>query len=851
MLTSRQKLLATIIGSYVTACLATSVCLLVVTARYEMTVADAENRQIDGVLNRLIDDRIWGVYADKVNGLARDIAQENSLRRLLGTSDFESLQNELPQLGRRSVVTTGEISLLGVAVVTSDGAVAASDGAVPMANQNFDISGLLSARRGVERLKVMTQVWLCEGTPILTVIHPIGGLRPIGYAVVHASPLRALSGLDRHMGMGLSFWNLDRSKQLSTFDGRISAETNKTIVTIRAPDGSPIMSADVEHDVAQRLATMWRLRTSAFGFLLGILAAVATVTIATILLLTRRMVNEETFDKCSMAMENMPQGLCMFDGDGSLIICNRRYLEMYGLPPEWAKPGIHFHDIVERRVANGIYSGERPEIYLDNRLAVIRDRNPATLVDYLPDGRVICVSYRPMPDGGWLGTHDDITERIRIEAQIAHMAHHDALTDLPNRTLLRERLDQALQDQLRDHQSCAILILDLDRFKEVNDGLGHPIGDALLKMVASRLRNCAGDADTVARLGGDEFAILQRMRTGALDSDALARRVVEMIGEPFDIDGHHLSIGTSIGISVAPRDGMDPDQLIKNADLALYRAKSIGRGTYQFFEPALDQLMQQRRTLEKELRQAIVNEEFELHYQPLVNLESDEICGFEALLRWNRPGQGLVSPAQFIPLAEETGLINQIGQWVLKQACLEAVSWPDHLHVAVNVSPVQFKSKQFVLSVLGTLGSSGLSANRLELEITESAVLEDADGAFATLDQLRRLGVRLALDDFGTGYSSLASLQRFPFHKIKIDRSFVSDMSLKNPSAHAIVQAVAGLGIGLGMQTTAEGVETRDQLDQIRALGCTEYQGYLCSRPVPAHEISRLIGSLTKAGLSA
>jgi predicted signal transduction protein with EAL and GGDEF domain len=320
----------------------------------------------------------------------------------------------------------------------------------------------------------------------------------------------------------------------------------------------------------------------------------------------------------------------------------------------------------------------------------------------------------------------------------------------------------------------------------------------------------------------------------------LAKRIQDAISDPFDLEGHHVAIGTTIGIAIAPADGAEPDQLLRNTDLALYRAKSEGRGAYRFFEPEMDQRMQARRSLERDLRSALTNGEFEVYYQPLVNLKSDKICGFEALLRWTHPMRGKIAPSEFIPLAEETGLIVSIGDWVLRQACAEAADWPDDLKIAVNLSPVQFKSRHLLQTVLTALASSGLSAKRLELEITESAMLEDEDAAFDILARLHDLGVRIALDDFGTGYSSLSNLRKFHFDKIKIDRSFVSDLSVANLDALAIVRSVAQLGVTLGMATTAEGVETKEQRDSVYAEGCTEMQGYYISPAVPAREIPGL-----------
>lgn len=844
MFTSRHKLLAAITASYAIACLAVSVCIDLVTARYEVAVENAENQQLDRVLNRQIDDRVWRQHADTVSMLVRGIAQEPQIGRSVEMGDTASLRALLPQMSRREIVTSGAVALLGVAAIRANGTLLGNDGPVPFISDKLDFERLLAAREGVERLKVLTRIWTWEGHPVLTVIHPIGGLRAVGYVAVHVNPLNALSNLDEQMGMGFVFFSPDRVKKLASLKNwkpEADARIYTSVVDVRAPDGASIMSANVARDITSRLSEMSQIRFWAFTYLVGIVAIVALASIAIVMLMTRRMVSEQAHERCQIAMESMPQGLCMFDADQRLALCNRRYMQLYGLSPDLVRPGMRFQEILDLRVASGIYAGPSPAIYMQERVAAVREDAVSTKIQHLVNGKVICISHQPRPGGGWIDTHDDITDRLRIEAQIAHMAQHDALTDLPNRVLLRERLDEALRGCRHGDRHFAVLILDLDRFKDVNDTLGHPVGDALLSGVADRLRACVSEADTVARLGGDEFAILQNLPNGDLDADVLARRLLESIGEPFELEGHQLSVGTSIGIAVGPKDGMDPDTLMKNADLALYRAKNRGRGTHHFFEPALDELMQARRTLENDLRRAIVRQEFELYYQPLVNLAHDKICGFEALLRWNRPGQGTVPPDDFISLAEETGIIVQIGQWVLRQACCEAAPWPDDLQIAVNVSPVQFRSRQFVPAVVAALAASGLPARRLELEITESVVLDDSEGAFATLDQLKMLGVRLALDDFGTGYSSLTSLRKFPFDKIKIDRSFVSDMSPDRASAHAIVRSVAALGTSLGMTTTAEGVETQDQLDQVRAMGCTEFQGHLCSPARPAREIAGLI----------
>jgi diguanylate cyclase (GGDEF)-like protein len=444
---------------------------------------------------------------------------------------------------------------------------------------------------------------------------------------------------------------------------------------------------------------------------------------------------------------------------------------------------------------------------------------------------------------------EQTAERARAEALVTHMAHHDALTMLPNRVRFRENLKKELV-RARREEPLAVLCLDLDDFKAVNDTLGHPVGDTLLKSVAERLRDCVRDTDTVARLGGDEFAIVQIGGAQPVATTVLAQLVIETIGAPYEIDGHCVVIGTSAGIALAPNDGSDPDELLKNADMALYRAKAEGRGTYRFFEAKMDADMQARRLLEMDLRGALARNEFELFYQPLVDPHTAALNGFEALLRWRHPERGLVSPAEFIPLAEEIGLISPIGAWVLKQACCEAAGWPGHLSVAVNLSPVQFRGRALVLDVVAALGASGLAASRLELEITEAVMLQDTETTLATLAQLKALGARISMDDFGTGYSSLSYLRKFPFDKIKIDQAFVRGLS-NRPESLAIVRAVAGLGSTLGIATTAEGVETIEQLRAVRAEGCTQVQGFLLGKPQPASAIPGLLGAFAKASKSA
>jgi diguanylate cyclase (GGDEF)-like protein len=446
----------------------------------------------------------------------------------------------------------------------------------------------------------------------------------------------------------------------------------------------------------------------------------------------------------------------------------------------------------------------------------------------------------------------DAAERGRAEATISHMARHDGLTGLPNRAALRESMDLAVAGLDRGG-AFATLFIDLDHFKTVNDTLGFPAGDRVLQETAARMAACLRKTETIARLGADEFAIMVPGLQRPEEAGDVARRIAEAVGTPFTMDGADILLSASIGIVMAPADGATSDALLRKADLALYRAKQDGRGTVCFFEPEMDAQQQARRAMESNLRAGLANDEFELFYQPLFDLKEDRVCGFEALLRWN-PATGRVTPVDFIPIAEDTGLIVPIGEWVLAQACTEAAAWPDHIKIAVNVSPVQFRSPFLVLIVQEALARSGLAAMRLELEITESVLMANSDATLATLHQLRQLGVGISMDDFGTGFSSLSSLHSFPFDKIKIDQSFVRDVTATNGSggnACAIVRAIAGLGTNLGMRTTAEGVETQEQLDRVRHEGCTEVQGYLLSRPAPAREVPQLIAQFTPKVLAA
>jgi diguanylate cyclase (GGDEF)-like protein/PAS domain S-box-containing protein len=675
---------------------------------------------------------------------------------------------------------------------------------------------------------------------------------------------------------------------------------------------------------------------------------------------------EQEKHRLDTALNNMTQGLVLYDASARVVVCNQRYIDMYGLSTDIVKPGTYFYDIVRHRKETGSFKGSVDE-FCSTVLGNVAQGKVTKSILESADGRAVRIVNRPLRQGGWVATMEDITEhrlleqerdrnyaflrqiidhipsqitvkdvrdrryvlvnrvaeiqfglsndaivgktacdlfptalaekiardddeslrsadgllldehrweskasgnlfitskrivirnqtgepryiinvvedvtdRRRADEKIAHLAHYDALTDLPNRVLFREQVERELQRTKRDEQF-ALLYIDIDEFKGINDSLGHHVGDELLKVVATRLRSCIRETDLVARLGGDEFAVIQTNAGNVADVVEFVTRIHEAIRQPYQCLGHQLSTDASIGIALAPRDGTDLDQLIKNADLAMYGAKADGRRTHRFFEPAMDARAKAQLIMQQDLRQALVDGGFEIHYQPVVDLGNDVVTGCEALLRWRHPDRGMISPAEFIPVAEDTGLIVELGEWVLRTACAEAASWPDHVRLAVNVSPVQLKCPTLGLKIASALAASGLPASRLELEITEAVLIRDDEAALAILHQLRTIGVRIALDDFGTGYSSLSYLKRFPFDKIKIDRSFVSDITEIDGSS-AIVQAVVNIAASRNMTTTAEGVETLEQKERLRALGCTEMQGYLFSAAKPGPEVRQLL----------
>ena len=716
----------------------------------------------------------------------------------------------------------------------------------------------------------------------------------------------------------------------------------------------------------------WREQTR---FLIAAAVLSALVTALILFLIVRQITrqNQEAQQRLELqkhrldtALNNMTQGLVLYDASERIVLCNQRYIDMYQLSTEVVKPGCHFYDLIRHRKETGSFDGDVDE-FCSNILRNVKQGKIAHTVMEGADGRSFQIVNKPLAQGGWVATIEDITEhrnleqerdrnhaflrqiidhipsqitvkdardrryllvnrvaenhfglsceaivgktafdlfpkeaaeiiaaddhralqsadgrlfldvalaqsltqgqrfitsmrigipdqsgetryiinvvddvtdRRRADEKIARLAHYDALTDLPNRVLFRERIEGELQRTRRGRQF-ALLYIDVDEFKGINDSLGHHVGDELLKAVAARIRGCIRDTDHVARLGGDEFAVIQTDVANTSDVVEFVTRIHEAIRQPYECLGHHLSTDASIGIAMAPQDGTDLDQLIKNADLAMYGAKADGRRTYRFFEPAMDARAKARLTLERDLRQALVDGGFEIHYQPLVDLNRDEVTGCEALLRWRHPQRGMISPADFVPIAEDTGLIVELGEWVLRTACAEAATWPEHVRVAVNVSPVQLKCPTLALKITSALAASGLAANRLELEITEAVLIRDDEAALAILHQLRAIGIRIALDDFGTGYSSLSYLKRFPFDKIKIDRCFVSDITEIDGSS-VIVQAVVNIAAAGNMTTTAEGVETLAQKEMLRALGCTEMQGYLFSAAKPGAEVRRL-----------
>lgn len=556
------------------------------------------------------------------------------------------------------------------------------------------------------------------------------------------------------------------------------------------------------------------------------------------LLASSRQEVKQQFDRLSSAVESIPQGILMCGPDDRVILANGNFRALFDLSEAAVQPGTTRAGVVSACIGQGaqVIADEGPQ---DQRLAAGLQVTRKRIVQ-VRDERTIVVTIARTEEGGSVAVYEDVTERQRQEQRIAHLAHHDSLTGLANRILFREKAEEYVASSLATGQPTALLYLDLDQFKTVNDTLGHPVGDRLLVEVAVRLRQAIGEEDLIARLGGDEFAIVLHGRRSPAQAADMADRIIDAIGQPFDISGQCIFVGVSIGIAISPQDGEDADTLLMHADMALYRAKQDGRNIHRFFEMAMDAQIQQRRELELDLRSALAEDQFQLHYQPLYGLNHGQIACFEALIRWPHPERGNIPPCEFIPIAEETGLISAIGSWVLKQACREASSWPSDVRVAVNISPVQFRTRTLVLDVLAALGASGLPASRLEIEITEGVLLQDTEATLTTLDELRSLGVRIVMDDFGTGYSSLSYLQKFRFDKVKIDRAFVQDIH-EGEDKRAVVRAVTSLCASLGIETTAEGVETAAQMEALRREGCSQAQGFFIGRPMPAADVLQLL----------
>ncbi|KAB1074285.1 putative bifunctional diguanylate cyclase/phosphodiesterase [Methylobacterium planeticum] len=543
----------------------------------------------------------------------------------------------------------------------------------------------------------------------------------------------------------------------------------------------------------------------------------------------------ETSENLNLALSHMSQGLYLLDAQGRLVLCNDRFREILGLGEDETARGTAFPGLLRRVLARSraLRGPAGRGMRRTRRSPVMTAVFGSDVAEIALGEQILLIATRGLPTGGTVSTIEDVTERRRIENRIFHLAHHDSLTGLANRAAFNAYLDNLLAET----GAATVLSLDLDRFKAVNDTFGHPAGDVLLNAVAERLRDSLREVDLVARLGGDEFVVVLADPGPEPEraARAVAERIIAMVGRPVDLDGQSAQIGVSIGIAIAPRDGRDAGTLFRHADIALYRAKAAGRNTHCFYEAGMSALLASRNRLELDLRQAVSAGEFQLQYQPALDLGRRTVSGCEALVRWVHPRRGLIGPGEFIPLAEETGLIVPLGAWILHEACREAAAWPDALRVAVNVSAVQFERPGLEHNVAAALAVSGLAPNRLELEITESVLMRDSEAVIACLHRLRALGVRIALDDFGTGYSSLGYLRRFPFDRIKIDRSFISEIDARETAA--IVRAIVSLGGDLGARITAEGVETPDQLNFVHRMGCQEMQGYLLSCPLPVPEL--------------
>jgi diguanylate cyclase (GGDEF)-like protein len=619
------------------------------------------------------------------------------------------------------------------------------------------------------------------------------------------------------------------------------------LVTIRKVKGHPLW-VTVSVDKNEIYKGSWAALQ--LNMIAAIVLTIITLGAMEWILRTEARARHEA-EQLQLTLENMSQGIMLVTKDLQIPVINRRCGELLDLPADFIKHPPRFDQFGEYQTRIGaLPDGPAP---LENADANAASEQFVICERTMPNGTVIEVRSGRLPDGGFVQTFSDITKRCEAEAGIVRLASADPLTGLPNRRVFGATLGQMSQQEYlseRQQFGFAVLFLDLDRFKVINDTLGHRVGDLLLQEVAGRLKGALQATDVLARLGGDEFAIVATTVGSRSSVEVLASSLIEVIGQPYEIDGHRIRSSGSIGIAIGPLDGSNADDLLMAADLALYSVKANGRGTYRFYERSMNEEINERRQIEIDLREAIERHELELHYQPIIDLRRNVVTGFEALARWRHPVKGMVPPAVFIPVAEDTGLILTLGAWALREACRVAAEWPDHLKIAVNLSPVQFSTPNLCQTIESILTETGLASHRLELEITERLLIEDSEKTLSALHRLKRLGIRISMDDFGTGYSALSYLRNFPYDKIKVDRAFVSDLAAGTEHL-VIVQAVVSIARALGMTTTAEGVETTGQREFLTALGCDEAQGYLFSAPVPIEKVPEIIAEWAAKGTLA